>query len=195
MGIDWEWLLDAEDEDLQDAYEDLIDESIDNEVYPDEDAGDDPYYAHGTLNGEPAAVIRCWSHHTFTDEEIEKLFAGEEIEIGYEDRTGKARRTKGRLERCEYEGRTVTKFVPHFEKRKAAELYHKGSFQGAEAAVKKVWGGHVFTDEELQKLFAGESVTVEYTVKKSGEKRTAAGRLVPCGNDGALVRFKPDFED
>ncbi len=46
----------------------------------------------------------------------------------------------------------------------------------AQVSFNKVWGGHTFTDAEVQKLLAGEVVSFP-AVAKSGNNYTATGKL------------------
>ncbi len=72
-------------------------------------------YVSGIFHGEMIEFSRTWSNHAFTNDEIIALFSGEEIEIGYVDKSGTARQTKGKLAKREYKGKSAWRFVPDFD--------------------------------------------------------------------------------
>lgn len=76
--------------------------------------------------------------------------------------------------------------------------YAKGEFNGRQIAIKKSWGGHEFTDDELTKLFAGEEIAFSYTTKKGQEKvitgQLAEQEISKGQNQGrSFIGFKPDY--
>lgn len=65
----------------------------------------------GKWNGENVSFTRSWSTHRFTDEECERLLAGEEIVIsGLKRPNGKTYSVKGKLERQNYDGHEFVGF-------------------------------------------------------------------------------------
>lgn len=67
-------------------------------------------YVKGTFNGESVSVKNSWGSHEFTEEEMEKLFAGETISINYIDKENVERTVPGRLEWQNYNGRRFLGF-------------------------------------------------------------------------------------
>ena len=62
------------------------------------------------LDGEEVNPKRMWSDHRFTDEEVEKLSRGEEISFDMVSKKGKPYIATGKVQKYEYEGRTVIGF-------------------------------------------------------------------------------------
>lgn len=101
--------------------------------------------------GEEKSFKYVWGGERFTDEEIEKLFAGEEIEVERVSQKGNKYSMIGKLEEGEYNGK------PTF------------SFQKVSFGVPYAWGGKDFTDEERASLKSGETITVQRTSKKGSD--------------------------
>lgn len=87
-----------------------------------------------------------------------------------------------------YTGNTRQANKPHVRKG-----YVMGNFEGEDVTIKGSWSGHTFTDEELDKLFAGEAIDVTYT-KKNGTVSHVQGKLeMQTYNGKEFLGFKPDF--
>lgn len=193
MGIDWEEMLGAEGDQLWSAYEDRVCEAMELERQ-------ESYYRR--LNdqqktiklGENNVNINgTWCGHEFTQEELDKLAAGKIIEFEYQDRKGEERKVKGKLLNKRNAFGSWA-FCPSFSKEYLEDQYFSGEFNGRKVYMKKEWGGHIFTTEETEKLFAGESIKIEYKTK-SGKRKTTKGSLQEYANsESNYVRFKPDFE-
>lgn len=52
----------------------------------------------------------------------------------------------------------------------------KGVWNGEEVTFKRVWNGHYFSDDEVKRLLAGESVTLE-SINRWGKPSSATGSL------------------
>lgn len=108
--------------------------------------------AEGTWNGEPIRFTREWSGHRFTDAEVAKLLAGDEIEFqATSARTGNAFSAIGKLERQEYNGNSYVGFKADFD------------------ALGSMFLGHKFSPDERKALQAGEKVFIDGLVGKSGK--------------------------
>lgn len=174
----------------------------------------DKGYVRGTFDGQSIRMKDSWSGHTFTDEELIKLFAGESITIDFTDNRNQPKQITGKLEEQMYRGKSYFGFrgdydtlqdqskpdaekvnasdKPHPAKRKG---YVEGVFDGKTTSIKGAWSGHTFTDEELTKLFSGESVSFEYTNKK-GQVKQVEGKLeLQSYNGKEFMGFKPDFRN
>ena len=76
------------------------------------------------------------------------------------------------------------------------EGYVKGVFKGKEITFKGSWSDHVFTQAEIDKLLAGETISITYTSKKTGNPATATGKLEKQSYQGKpFYGFKADFGD
>ena len=135
-----------------------------------------PEYVDLTWEGEPKRFKRTWAGHRFTDDEVSKLIAGEEIEIEAKAKSGKTFTAKGKLGAGEYNGKPtfgfqMSEIVGGKEK---ATGVHKPT--GETVSFNKEWAGHTFTDEEIERLLDGEEIS--FTAKaKSGKNFEARGRL------------------
>lgn len=151
----------------------------------------DSNYCYGIWNGAEIKFKRKFMGYEFSDAECEQLLNGETLTFTGTFKTGEQKELKGKLEKqktdsgVEYIGIKAI-FPPR-------EGYVSGIFNGQEASIKGSWSDHVFTDEEIKKLFAGESITIDFT-KKDGNKSTATGKLEWQMYQGKrFLGFKADF--
>lgn len=119
----------------------------------------------GTWNGKDVKPKRVWSGHRFTDEECEKLLAGEEITIEcVSKKTGRPFKCKGRLADLTFNGR---KYVG-FDK---TAFVDDGKGPSGAGGMYGSWSGHEFTDKEKKDLQAGKTITCkDFVSKKTGKK-------------------------
>lgn len=99
MGIDWEDILDAEGEELADAYEAHVAHFVNSEDY-----------CVGIWQGRNVRFKKTYSNHTFTDEECAKLLADEVIEFPATTKEGKEYTAKGKLKNLKYNGHKYVGF-------------------------------------------------------------------------------------
>lgn len=69
----------------------------------------------GIYEGKEVSIKNSWSGHRFTDEELGKLFAGEEISFERDTRNG-AQMVTGKLEWQEFNGREFLGFMPDYKR-------------------------------------------------------------------------------
>lgn len=69
----------------------------------------------GRYDGKYISIKKSWSGHEFTEDELVRLFAGDEIEIDFIDKKGKPRKAKGSLAQREYGGHNIWGFTPDFQ--------------------------------------------------------------------------------
>lgn len=97
---------------------------------------------------------------------------------------------KGKTELAERELRNVVKLVEHdlrvmrenskdlkLPEYKKAEKETMKTADGKEISFKKEWGGHKFTEEEIEKLSNGETITIKGLKNKRGKKYNATGNI------------------
>lgn len=108
--------------------------------------------------GEKIRFNKEWGGHTFTDDEIQKLLAGETITIKATTKTGKQMTVDGSLQLGEFKGKPFWGF-----QRKNADDYTI-----ADAPFPKEWSGYTFTKDDEKKLRAGEKIEIEAISKKTG---------------------------
>ena len=150
---------------------------------------------NGTWQGMPINIKKVWGGHEFTADECAKLFNDEIIEFEATSKNGKSYMAKGKLERQEYEGHEFIGFKPIFEDKKKDDIERfDGTWNGKSVKVKRVWGGHRFTDEEVECLLSGGTIKFK-AVSKTGKEYDAKGKLAEQSyNDNKFIGFKPDFE-
>ena len=113
----------------------------------------------GTFKGKPVAFNIEWGGHRFTEDECQRLLAGESIVIDAVSRKGDPMRVKGNLAEQEYNGHKFYGF-------NRLEFVNDGS-------VPKKFSGHTFTDDEYTQLCAGKSLHLENLVSRKGSKYSA----------------------
>lgn len=140
----------------------------------------------GTWNGKEVSFTRTWGGHRFTDEECEKLLNGEEITIEMQGKDGGTYEVTGALANQEYNGHKYVGFEKRSNGNAGADdpAYYKGTWKGKNIRFKRNFRGHEFTDEECQKLLAGETLTVEGLVAKSGKVYSVYGQLAELEFNG-----------
>ena len=143
-------------------------------------------YFEGTWQKTGAHVRfnRTWSGHRFTDQECMDLLAGKDIEItATSKRTGGDFTVIGSFGEYEFEGRKCIGFIPDFTKPTSA---------AKRGVAPKMMLGVKLTDEQREKIEAGEKVLVEgMKSKKSGKNFDAYLFLEdkPDGTRGIAFSF------
>lgn len=130
------------------------------------------------LTGEEIRFKKVWSGHAFSEEEATKLLAGESIVINAVSSKGSNFKCEGKLKKDKYKGKEFWGFsVESFLPDENAPERVSGIFSptGEQVSFKRVWGGHVFTDEEVKQLLAGEPITFSYSGRRG--TRYASGKL------------------
>ena len=173
--------------------------------YPEREYVDLPEEMHYSSEfGIATRFNRTWAGHRFTDEEVAKLAAGEEITFTL-NRDGRTEQVRGHLEGKVFEPEDSDRGpIPYvgFTKLVNPATHAEGVWArtGQKVKFKRSWGGHKFTDAEVAALLADEYVGFTATSKK-GTEYEATGRLekqsfdAPDGRTVNFIGFKPDFDD
>lgn len=82
--------------------------------YPTKEKASGTYTGEDKNKGESVSFNKEWSGHTFTDEEVELLLKGEEIEIEAISKKGKPYKVSGTLAKQKYKGNEFWGFKPDF---------------------------------------------------------------------------------
>ena len=124
----------------------------------------------GSWQGSDVSFTRVFCEHRFTDDECEKLCAGETIEVldAVSPKSGKSFKCRGALANqtfknkegkdVPYVGFKITEFIQDISK----------------SGIPKKWCEHTFTDEEMANLEAGLSVEREDWFSKNKNKKFKA---------------------
>lgn len=152
----------------------------------------DQAYCYGTFKGEEIKFKRTYMKHTFTDAECNSLLSGAELEFEATMNDGTKSMLKGRLEKQKTSSGAV--FWGVKAEFPLKEGYVRGKFKGKDVTFKGSWSDHTFTQEEVDKLLAGETITITYTSKKDGKPAPATGKLEWQDYQGRkFLGFKADF--
>ena len=155
----------------------------------------------GFWNGEEVSFNKVWGGHEFSENEINKLLAGETIKFSIITKNNTNAIVEGRLERQTYMKRNFIGFkmlnmsYPDSgnSSNKTVSDRANGIWRGKSISFKKVFSGHEFTDEEIDQLLKGKTITIAAT-KKNGDPYTVSGKLANLSYNGRkYVGFKPDF--
>lgn len=156
---------------------------------------DAAYYYGKLTNGEEIKFKRIYMGYHFSEEECAKLLAGGELTFTGTMNDGTTQELKGRLMKQKTANGTV--FYGVKAEFPLKEGYVRGVFRGKEVVTfKGSWSDHVFTQDEVNRLLAGETISIPYTSKKDGKLTTAAGKLEWQTYQGRkFLGFKADFGD
>ena len=130
-----------------------------------------------SVTGQPVKFNRVYCGHRFTDDEVVKLLAGEEISAFglVSAKTGNTYGVTGKLSEQEFNGH---KFIG-FERTGFAN-------EASAGGVPKAWCGHTFTSEEKQNLEAGCEIFVDGLVSKKTGK-TFSAKLKFDKNENKII--------
>jgi DNA topoisomerase-3 len=160
--------------------------------------------ASGTWNGKEVRFKRTFSGHRFTDDEVARLLAGEEIVVTdfVSAKTGNQFAAAGSLADQVYKGKAYVGFkISEFRNADGSKQaprdpndYATGTWKRKKVTFKRDWCGHHFTDDEVAKLLAGETVHITGCVSKAGKQFDCDGKLAEkTWNGRKTIGFEPDF--
>ena len=150
--------------------------------------------------GTATRFNRVWGGHRFTDDEVARLCAGEEITFEHTYPDGGTQMITGALENQTFSpaddpDRTIP-FVGFVKAKKPVDLsvYAVGVWAetGKEVKFKRKWGTHEFTEAEIAELLAGRMIGFEATRKDSDDTYEVNGRLAEqtfTADDGRDVTY------
>ena len=158
----------------------------------------------GTWQGKEVSISKEFGGHTFTEEELTKLFADQEIEFNaVSSKTGKSYTAKGKIynlvneiiengrkKKIKYVGFALTP-----KEVKADDDHFVGIWRKKKVRVAKKWSTHVFTPKEQEVLLAGKEIEFNAVSSKTGKSYTAKGKLGTKTLQGKkIITFKPNFK-
>lgn len=160
--------------------------------------------ASGTWCGRQVSFKREFSGHRFTDDEVEALLAGKSVKIMgcVSAKTGRGFACEGKLEEATFKGRKFVGFKPETFLNENGEPiqprdpkdYVTGTWKRKKVTFKRTWAGHTFTDDEAERLLAGETIHITGCVSKAGKSFDCDGKLASKKWQGkTIVAFEPDF--
>lgn len=113
----------------------------------------------GIWRGKEIQTKNSYGDHVFTNEELKKLFNDEFIIFEM-----KGNKYKGKLENLEYKGHPYVGVKANILR--DDEKYVEGVWKGKQVSISRVISNYEFTEQELQHLFEGKTITVEFKTKK-----------------------------
>lgn len=160
--------------------------------------------ASGTWSGREVTFKREFSGHRFTDDEVSRLLAGQSIKLMdcVSAKTGRTFRCQGKLEEGTFKGKKFVGFKAETfldengdpVKPRDPKDYITGMWKRKQVSFKRVWAGHTFTDEEGERLLAGETIHITGCISKAGKSFDCDGKLATKKWEGkTIVCFEPDF--
>ena len=179
---------------------------------------DDVQKVNGTWNDIPCSIKKVWGKndhwdgHEFSAEECAQLFNGEIIEFEAISKKGTNYTCRGKLDKQSFtdnDGNTheYVGFSPIFEDKREDVERFTGTGKGQTVKIKKVWGkndnwpGHLFTEEEQNRLLNGEMIEFD-AISKSNKPYKATGQLAvqsftdnKTGKEVESVGFKLIFNN
>lgn len=151
----------------------------------------DANYCYGLWNGEEIKFKRSFMGYTFSDADCETLLNGGSITFVGTTKDGRQMELTGKLERQKTDG--GIEYVGLKAEFPQREGYVRGTFKGKAVEIKGSWSDHKFSDEELAKLFNGETITITFT-KKNGGQGNVDGKLTwQMYNGRKFLGFKANF--
>lgn len=155
---------------------------------------------NGTWQGIPCNIKAVWGKndnwegHEFTAEERTALFNGEVIEFDAVSKAGKPYKAKGKLEKQKFTDNDGNEHEYVGFKLLIDEKF-TCNYKGKEVLINRKWGNHYFTDEEINILKDGGTISFETVSKTKGTKYTAKGKIAEQKRDdgSTYIGFMPIF--
>lgn len=122
----------------------------------------------GVWQGREVSIPESTAGYTFSDAEMNRLFAGESVSFTGKDFNGNPLHTSVKLGLVHYKGKEMVGYHD--------AQYYYGNFKGQEIRFKRKYMDYPFSDEECKALLAGENLSIVVT-NRDGNKITLTGVL------------------
>lgn len=143
-------------------------------------------------DGREAKIKPKFGTYTLTDDDVKALSEGKTIRVTTKTKSGRDAQVDLRLGDYTFKGKTWFGLVSEFVKNSAAQSSadrFTGTFEGKKVSVKRTWGGHTFSDDEVARLLEGKEISFS-AVSKAKKKYTARGKLTWSGK---WANFTPEW--
>lgn len=139
----------------------------------------------GTWNGEKVSIRESTNGHTFTKDELDKLFAGDTVSFAGKDFNGNSMTYSVKLGRLSYKGKPYVGFMD--------ARYHYGTWNGEEVRFNRKYSSHTFTDAQCEQLLNGEELSI--VIDTTNGKISVSGKLakLKAPNGSPFVGFDAKF--
>lgn len=154
-------------------------------------------YIFGTWQGREISYKGKYGSHVFTEAENEALLRDEKITFQFTAPNGDTIPITGKLMDQVFitDDKREIRYVGFKAERPDNPDYVRGMWHGKEVSVKRLFADYRFSDEEMEKLFRDEYVTITFTAK-SGNEMTVTGKLSLQTYQGhSSVRYTPEFDN
>lgn len=141
--------------------------------------------------GKEITFNREFGGYKFTDEDVDTLLAGKAITFEMKTKSGMAN-VEGKLVEQTYKGKEFWGIKPEFKKDMSNRA--TATVGGKQIDFKKEWGGHKFTDKEIEDLIAGKSIKFKFKTKKGKEMEVSGKLEQQTMGKAKFYGFKPDFD-
>ena len=114
--------------------------------------------------GMMVTMSKNYGSYQFSEEELDKLYKGDTIEINFTSQWGNTKHIKGRLDRRTWDDKNIVfwAFVTE-DLQSPEENIVTGIYQGQKIRFKNQFGTHKLTEDEIKRLLNGESIYVVIT--------------------------------
>lgn len=109
------------------------------------------------FEGQDWSFRNSYGNYKFTQDDLKKLSSGNSISFDTKDKFGSNFRITGKLGFKTSE-KTSNKYLDFIVSEAVNLDRHYGVWEGKQVSFKKTYGTHVFTDEEVSKLWKGETI-------------------------------------
>ena len=154
-------------------------------------------YIFGTWQGREISYKGKYGSHVFTEAENQALLRDEKITFQFTASNGDTIPITGKLMDQVFitDDKGEIRYVGFKAERPDNPDYVRGMWHGKEVSVKRLFADYRFSDEEMEKLFRDEYVTITFTAK-SGNEMTVTGKLSLQTYQGhSSVRYTPEFDN
>lgn len=156
-------------------------------------------YVSGKWKRKDIRFKRTWRAHEFTDQEAADLLEGKEIIVSVKDKDGNPMTVKGKLAEQVYQGRKYVGFLQTAQVNESGEEvddgYAHGIWHRKQIRFKREFAGHRFTDDEVKRLLAGESIEAEFNKKSGGTFKGRGCLKNKTWNGNKYVGFDLEFNN
>lgn len=148
-------------------------------------------YTGKYIDGKTITISRVYGNYRFSDKECQDLFEGKFITISFDTQYGNTRTVSGKLEKKDWPENEIEfwGFITH-DLDTQNSGYVEGLFGGQKIKFKNNFGGHTFTEDEIESLLKNEAIYIKI-INKNGNKVAVRLKLIPQTDD--FYQLSPDF--
>lgn len=144
------------------------------------------------VNGKTITISRTYGDHRFTDQELNDLYEGKEIEITFNTQWGNTRVVRGKLEAKDWPEKEIIfwGFITHSLEDKESN-FTEGTYKGQRIKFRNSFKDYKYTEEEIHKLLEGNAI---YVIITNSNGKKVAVRLKLIQHENNYYKADPDFK-